>query len=199
MTEPALTIEETQPAPAVEGHCRMAVQADRPHFVRLWREYLTDMYERGSAVLPDEHNLYVAWDYFDAYATGRLDGGTVFWSPSPEADPVGVTMGGEEYGESIWHFDLKGERWGRHWGLYVQPEHRGNHAGRQMELFGARFLLGRGFHRLVTAVRAGNALGRASWRNWDEVRGTEVMEFVVVGRLGEQPSEPTASPTGGAG
>ena len=185
MTAPALVEAPAQFKQL--GHCRHATPEDRPHFVRLWRAMLEELRERGSFRLPDEHNLYLFWDYFDAYTTGRLGGTVVFWSPTSESDPAGVAMAGSQYHEPIWHLDYNGERWGQLWGVYVEPAYRGTRAGLQMEELGEERLLALGFHQLVTTVQAGNPLGLANQRQLAESREIQVMETVFVGRLGKGP------------
>jgi len=191
MTYPAPTVIETPtslnspvPTAKMNGHCRFAVPSDRLLFVKLWWEFVRELYTKGSTILPDEHNMYLFRDYFDAYTTGKLDGAVAFWSPTVSDEPVGVAMAGDDYQESLWHLDHKGERWGQLWGLYVQPPWRGTRAGLQMELFGESRLLTQGFHQLRTTVWSSNPLGQANWRHWHEARGVKQLEYVIVGRLG---------------
>lgn len=184
MAEAVSHIEPPSPVEVVEGHCRHAVPEDRPHFVRLWRALLEELRELGSYRLPDEHNLYLCWDYFDAYTTGRLDGVVAFWCPGQGADPAGAMMAGAEHDTALWHIDRDGERWGHLHGVYVEPAYRGARAGLQVELFGEQRLIERGFHRVVTTVQNANPLGQANWRHWDGAREVEVLETVIVARLG---------------
>lgn len=174
------------PSPEPAGHCRFSTPHDRSQFVALWRAFLTEMRELGSSRLADEHNLYLSWEYFDAYTTGRLDGVVVLWSPEPNGPSQGAVLAGADHFEGNWHMDRGGERWANLWGVYVAPEFRGARVGLQMELYGEPRLLQQGFHQVVTSVMAGNPLGRANWDHWDGAREVEPLETVIVARLGQR-------------
>jgi len=133
------------------------VLEDRPHFLRLWAGFLDEQRKSGSHVLPNLKNLYMCLEHFENYAAGRIRGGTVFYSPGDELEPVAVVMGGDRGIPDEWETDLG--IMATLWGVYVEPEYRGQ--GIAIKLFRELFRVGleQGIDSIDTCVLAGNQHG----------------------------------------
>lgn len=137
---------------------RLAQLSDRPHFLRLWALHMTEQEKDGSHVLANMANLYRCLDKFESYAYGNLAGGTILYQPNPEAEPVGAAMGGELGVPDEFETDLG--RLCTVWGVYVDPEYRGQGIGlkllREILAEGLR----QGFDSVETYVRLNNPQGQ---------------------------------------
>jgi GNAT superfamily N-acetyltransferase len=167
----------------VRGECFFGELSHRADFVRLWGEYLEEHWKMGSPYLPDEHNLRLYREHFDAYTRGEWAGVAVFWHPE-EGPPAGIVLAGEERCSPMWHLRDSGTI-AVLWGVYVQPAHRGHRVGLQMEAFGRDRLVDLGFTHAVTSVRATNPLGTGNWRHWHHAYGVEALETRILASLAE--------------
>ena len=136
---------------------RPATLDDRGHFLRLWAKLLEGQYKDGSHVLPTLGNLYRCLDKFEAYVMGSQFGMCVFFEP-PEARPVGVVMAGELAVPDEFETDLG--KLATLWGVYVEPEYRGQ--GIALKLFAKTLEMGleRGFESVETYARYSNPHGQ---------------------------------------
>ena len=142
-----------------EGHYSIATAGQRQDFVNLWGEFLREARKGGSSLHADDYNLKVFRDYFDAYATGELRGLTIFWRPTQDDPPAAILLGGEVYGDPVWHDDHTGTA--TMWGIYVLPEHRKLGLGVKMCEMAIPVLRDLGFSGACTTVRVDNPLGMA--------------------------------------
>lgn len=95
---------------------RKAKPTDHGLFSKLWLKMLEAQHEAGSTILPNDHNLEVALQLFNAYVDGDLDGVVLFVSD------VGVLM----WGDLASPYELSiGKRAAYGYGHYVDTEHRG--------------------------------------------------------------------------
>ena len=132
---------------------RLATLEDRPHFLRLWSQYLQDQEKAGSRVLGNLNNLYQFLSYFEGYATGSQLGGTLLCQPSDAEEPVAVVMGGETGPEE---FETDLGKTAMMWGIYVDPKFRGRGIGLKMIAESHKFLLEWGFDSVNTYTRTDN-------------------------------------------
>jgi GNAT superfamily N-acetyltransferase len=134
-----------------------ATLADRPHFMRMYPEFQKDQHEKGSYFLPSTHNLSLAKNMFETYATGSVDGFCLLWIPESEGEPVAFLLAGADVNPNRWELDLG--RLASLWAVYVQPTHRGQ--GISMKLFdrAMQMGLGMGVDSIVTYVLTTNPHG----------------------------------------
>jgi len=111
----------------------------------------------GSHVIANVPNLYRCLDKFENYAYGSQLGMTVFYRPGSEKEPVGVVMAGEL---GVDEFETDMGKVATLWGVFVQPEYRGQ--GLALKLFQEILAEGlrRGFDSVETYVRFNNPHGK---------------------------------------
>jgi len=126
---------------------------DRPHFMRLYFEFMKAHHERGSYFLPTIHNLNLAKAMFEKFATGVEEGFTLFWTPQDSTEPVAFIMA-SDFQDSDWDVSLG--KFATLWATYVQLPYRNQ--GIAIKLFArAREIgLGWGVESVLTHVLAGN-------------------------------------------
>lgn len=136
---------------------REATLNDRAPFSRLWMEFLKDQHEKGSHILPSIANLARARNMMEVYSQGTADGLTLFWYPKGREEPVGVVLAGTQLPPSDWETDLG--RVAMLWGVYVEPEYRGQ--GITMKLFkrAMEIGIGQGYTTIETMVLCRNSHG----------------------------------------
>ena len=139
------------------GTIRLATAADRPHFLRLWRAFLTEQRELGSHIHATENNVQRNCQVFDAYCGGGLAGFTLLWIPPGDAQPEGLIMAGETPAPMVLDTDLG--RSGLLWGVYVSPEYRGLGIGLSLEFAALPLGIDYGFDTVETSVRTTNTHG----------------------------------------
>jgi ribosomal protein S18 acetylase RimI-like enzyme len=134
---------------------RTATLADRPHFLRLWAEFMAEQEKEGSYILATTRNLYRMLENFESYVTGGTDGVCMFWEA--EGQPVAIVLTGYCSGAEEWETSLG--RIATLWGVYVQPSYRGK--GIALKLFAHGVEVGKelGFDTLETHVRSDNTHG----------------------------------------
>lgn len=132
--------------------------SDRPHFLRLWSRHMTDEEKNGGHTIANLRNLYRCLDRFENYAYGSQLGMTVFYRPGPDKEPVGVVMAGEL--SPVDEFETDVGKLATLWGVYVDPEYRGQ--GLALKLFKRIWEegLSRGFDAVETYVRFNNPHGK---------------------------------------
>ncbi len=131
---------------------------DRPEFLRLWQDYLTEQRDQGSHLLDSRVNLHLFLGFFEAYVFGSLRGVAVMWQPLDLTHPVGTLLAGQTARPDDWETDL-GET-ATFWGVYIEPEYRGR--GAHIRLFKRAQELGLelGLDTIETGFRTGNHQGR---------------------------------------
>ena len=163
---------------------RNATLQDRPHFLRLWSAYLREQQKEGSHLLADNHNLYRFLGFFESYVTGARAG--VCPLAIVDEKVVGLCMGGELLSLDEWHTDLG--RIFTFWGIYVEPEYRGQHLSGQLFSKCLESGLELGADTVETYVRTANKQGQGVARLFGthayieqhiaDLRGPEVLKGV---------------------
>jgi GNAT superfamily N-acetyltransferase len=119
--------------------------------------YLTDQRKDGSVVHDSLHNLNFFRGYFDSYVMGSRFGFCLLWYPEDDPTPRGLLLAGEFFEAPALETDLG--KVGKVWGVYVEPEHRGEHIGKQLEAYALPLGLKMGFESIETTVRSNNPAG----------------------------------------
>lgn len=137
---------------------RLATPGDRPQFMALWAEFLTDQRKQGSHIHDSVHNLNIYRGYFDAYTRGSLMGDCFLWFPddAPE-EPQGVLLVGEDWSPDNMETDLG--KTAKGWGVYVRPAYRGRGVGEQLRRASVPVGLRRGCDTVENLVLATNKPG----------------------------------------
>jgi len=137
---------------------RQATLHDRPHFLALWSEYMTEQEKAGGHILANRRNLYQHLDIFESYVEGVVPGTCLLWEPGTTEIPVGLTLAGEFAGGEEWERSLG--KVASLWGVYVQPAYRGQ--GIAVKLFQRALGIGLelGFDTIETYVRTENEHGQ---------------------------------------
>lgn len=169
------------------GTYRHASKDDRDDFLRLWLAFLEEGVAQGSHLMADDHNLGIFMQYFDAYVSGQLRGVATLWYPDESHSPVGALLAGEQFGTFEWHIGTP--ELATMWGIYVEPEYRGNGVSVGLGLYGARAAQKLGFPGAKTGVRTNNPSGQEQWKAWNRRTDIEVTEVCLMGLfapLGEE-------------
>jgi GNAT superfamily N-acetyltransferase len=129
--------------------------------MRLFMEYLIEERKLGSHLKDNLHNLNYFRKYFDAYTVGSLFGECLFWFPNGENEiPKAFALVGEQWKPVGWDSDLG--RTCMIWGLYVEPEYRGQGIGLQLGKYGIKRGMEIGFDTVETIVLTDNIYGENS-------------------------------------
>jgi ribosomal protein S18 acetylase RimI-like enzyme len=134
---------------------RLATLGDRPIFMQLWAEHMTEQEKDGSSLKATVHNLHKMLEFFEYYSDGK-DYGMVYIAESA-GQPVGICMSGAMLSLDDW--DTTFGKLATLWGVYVVPSHRGQGIG--IKLFASTLERGLelGFDTVETYVRVENEHG----------------------------------------
>jgi GNAT superfamily N-acetyltransferase len=157
---------------------------DREVFLKLWEANLVEQYHNGSGLRASDHNLAQFGKLYDAYTSGRLAGTVVFATTPASVEPIGVAMGGDSFMPNTWETD--DPKTAILWGVYVDPAHRGQGIGHQMEVWGEPHLKGLGFKAAASVVRPNNPGGQVNFKSWETFRGIRVDEIHFTAYLGDR-------------
>lgn len=135
---------------------RHATLQDRTTFLKLWGAHLLEQEKDGSKLLATTSNLYKLLDYFESYVGGSLFG--IVSIVEEDGEAIGICMAGEFATDDHWDTTLG--KLANLWGVYVEPDHRGNGLG--VKLFATVLERGRelGFDAVETYVRVDNKHGQ---------------------------------------
>jgi GNAT superfamily N-acetyltransferase len=138
----------------------LAELSDRPHFLRLWQEFLTDQRKAGSLVHDSLSNLYLELGNFESYSLGSRLGGCLFWTPEDGERPEGIVMWGESATDSKMETDIGKACFLQ--GVYVVEEYRKQGITKQLFAKALETGLAQGFDSVETFVLEGNDAGVGS-------------------------------------
>lgn len=130
-----------------------AVLSDRPDFLRLWAEYMTEQEKEGNHMLANTQNLYHQLEVFESYVTGGTNGVCLFWETA-EKERVAVILVGEFAGLDEWETDMG--KIATIWGTYVQPAYRRQRIGLKLTQKGLEIGREMGFDTIETYIRIDN-------------------------------------------
>jgi GNAT superfamily N-acetyltransferase len=149
---------------------RLATPDDRGFFLRLWWDYLVEMREKGSEILPTERTLDFYATVLDSYLTGERVGVAIVQYP------IAVSMAGDA--TPAW--DSTQGQTAIGWGTYVEPGFRSRGVARKIRDFVIAELTKQGFETLLGTVGVGDPEALASIR---KVPGVEIRQYVYRRRL----------------
>lgn len=134
-----------------------ATLSDRPDFLRLWSEHMTEQEKDGSHMLGSTKNLYRSLESFESYTTGAVSGMCLLWETA-DKERVAIAMVGGFAGLDEWETNMGNIA--TFWGVYVQPSYRGQ--GICVKLFQKALEIGLeiGFDTVETYVRVNNPHGQ---------------------------------------
>ena len=157
---------------------RTATLADRPKFLRLWKEYMIEQSKAGGSVLVCDENLIAFLGLFESYIAGSLFGFTLLAWEDDEA--VGILLGGESPASGF-HLQTREGKIATLWGIYVSPEHRRKGIGWALQ--DTARPLGRklGFDTLLSSILTEDPVSNANALNW----GAKITEYLIAFPLAE--------------
>lgn len=146
---------------------RKATARDVGLFRKLWREMMEEQYTAGSPVLPNDHNLKVIEEIFEAYVEETLEGVVLLVSD------VGVLM----YGDMANPLQLSvGDKVAYGWGQYVAPDSRGKGILDKMAEKAFKQLGDMGFSAMLGNTMDKDTHGREAFARVVEQSGLEVVD-----------------------
>lgn len=145
---------------------RVATSDDRPSARRLIRDFLVDMHERGSEVVPSFRSIDFYSSLFDAYASGEILGAVIIATINSNA--IGLSMTGH-----VHPLDLSFGQTATGWVTYVAPAYRGTGIASEMRGRLRDCLRAQGF----VAIAAGYHTWNESSRQLAETRGFKSVQM----------------------
>lgn len=159
---------------------REATPADKPHFLRLWKDLLQSLWDSGYGVIPSDESVGWYLSLFKGYVDGHLFGGCGLWYPEgpnllddcgvwyPDtpANPEGIYMFGETHDGGVSTPTMKYGKVGMGWGVYVTPEHRKLGAARSLMDHGLEKAGQLGFDALASDAVYSNEVARGAFESY---------------------------------
>lgn len=138
---------------------RDATRQDRRLFLSLWHDYLKELRDLGSEVLPTDRTLTFYAGLFDGYVGGVLHGVVLFSVRGPATpDDVGVLMWGEVPSTGA-HPETEFGRIAQGWGTYIAPAARGEGLSSSLRREAKRRLREMGFDSVIGGAHTMNDRG----------------------------------------
>lgn len=120
---------------------RLAVPSDRTSAAAMVREFMIEMRDRGSEVIPSDRSLAFYMSLFDNYTSGEILGAAII-----SGGGCGISLAGH-----VHPLDLVHGQTATGWLTYVRPQFRGNGLGSTLRAMLRDTLRRQGF----TAIAAG--------------------------------------------
>lgn len=156
---------------ASDNRVRVAVSGDRSMAAAMIREFMVEMRDRGSEVIPSDRSLAFYLSLFDNYTSGEILGVAII-----SGGGGGVSMAGH-----VHPLDLVHGQTATGWLTYVRPQFRGNGLGSTLRILLRNTLRRQGF----TAIAAGYHIWNESSIRLAESRGFQSKQLYGYELLGE--------------
>lgn len=136
----------TATAAQSHGRVRAALPHDRGAAEAMIREFLAEMHERGSEVLPTDRSVDFYMGVFDSYVDGAIPGAAII-----SGGWAGISMAGHPH-----PLDLSFGETATGWLTYVRPQFRGTGLGSALRALLRQTLRDHGFTAIAAGYHAWN-------------------------------------------